>query len=87
LVEIFVEGPPLSLYSADRAVELWWSDCNTTRTVNQTLPRKEYCPQASSSASQDETTEEQDDRPHSVLQQDWDDWFSENTDENAIIVD
>jgi len=86
LVEIFVEGPPLSLFSADHAVELWWSDCNTTRRVNQTLPRKEYCPRTSSSASQDETTEEQDDQPHSALQ-DWDDWFSENTDESVIIID
>ena len=42
LLEIHVEGPPFYAYSADRAVELWWTDCSTTRRVNQTLSRKEY---------------------------------------------
>lgn len=88
LVEIFVEGPPLSLYSADRAIELWWTDCNTTRRVNQTLPRKEYRPRASSSASQKETTDDRDRQPesHSTLQ-DWDQWFSDNTDDTVVIID
>lgn len=41
LLEIFVEGPPLSNFSADKAVELWWSNCCTTRRVEQG-PRKPY---------------------------------------------
>ena len=31
LLEIYVEGPPFSSYCADKAVELWWNDCSTTR--------------------------------------------------------
>lgn len=39
LMEINVEGPSLSGFSADHAVQLWWAD--HTRRPNQT-PRKEY---------------------------------------------
>ena len=35
LLEICVEGPPLSSFSANGAVNLWWHDSNTTRRVNQ----------------------------------------------------
>ena len=41
LLEICVEGPPLSTFSADPAVDLWWRSSSTTRRVNQN-PRKEY---------------------------------------------
>ena len=40
LLEISIEGPPLSSLSADSAINLWRSDCRTTRT-NQTK-RKPY---------------------------------------------
>ena len=45
LLEIYIEGPPFSAYSADRAVDLWWTDCSTTRRINQTLPRKNTNPE------------------------------------------
>lgn len=41
LMEINVEGPSLASFSADKAVELWWSD--RRRRPNQE-PRKEYRP-------------------------------------------
>ena len=46
LLEIFVEGPPLDQFSADSAVELWWTSCRTTRRVNQSA-RKPYRQRAS----------------------------------------
>ncbi len=55
LLEIQMEGPPLSSFSATEAVHLWWDDCRTTRRVNQEA-RKPYKPRISS-ASQDETSE------------------------------
>ena len=50
LLEIFVEGPPLDGFSADPAVDLWWSRCYTTRRVNQG-PRKPYKPRSDKSSS------------------------------------
>ena len=35
LLEINIEGPVLSKFSADKAVELWWQDRTTTSRVNQ----------------------------------------------------
>ena len=43
LLEIYIEGPTLNSFCPDVAIELWWSDCCTTRGVNQ-LPRKTYRP-------------------------------------------
>ena len=34
-LEIFVEGPALSFFCPDGAIELLWSDCSTTRRVHQ----------------------------------------------------
>ena len=31
LLEIFGEGPPLDCFSADAAVDLWWSSCCTNQ--------------------------------------------------------
>ena len=39
LMEIFVEGPPVSSFCADHAIRLWWAD--SKRRVNQ-QPRKQY---------------------------------------------
>ena len=50
----YIWKDPFTSYSADRAVELWWSKCNTTRRFNQTLPRKEYRPRAGSTSQDDE---------------------------------
>ena len=30
-LDIYIEGPTLSLFCPNRAIELWWSDCSTTR--------------------------------------------------------
>ena len=46
LLEICIEGPPLSSFSADSAIDLWWSDCCTTRRTNQ-KKRKSYRPRSS----------------------------------------
>ena len=46
LLEISIEGPPLSSCSTDSAIDLWWSDCHTTRGTNQTK-RKPYRPRSS----------------------------------------
>jgi len=40
LLEVYVEGPTLSDFSPDQAVEIWWSSCQSGRRVNQ-KPRKE----------------------------------------------
>ena len=50
LLEIFVEGPPLDCFSADAAIDLWWSSCCTTRRVNQG-PRKRYRPRSDKPSS------------------------------------
>ena len=41
LLVMCVEGPPLSSFSADTAVDMWSKSCSTTRRVNQN-PRKDY---------------------------------------------
>ena len=57
LLEINVEGPPLSSFNANAAIQLWWTHCCTSRRVNQN-PRKEYRPRATSSndSPQEEST-------------------------------
>ena len=50
ILEIQVEGPPLSSFSPDRAVKLWWGNCKTTRRVNQAT-RKAYTPRLTSTES------------------------------------
>ena len=35
LLEIYVEGPTLSSFCRNHAIELWWSDCSMTRRPNQ----------------------------------------------------
>ena len=71
LLEINVNGPPLSSYNPDAAVDLWWRECSTTRRVNQN-PRKAYQPRASSSSNQ--TEEECDKEESTLVLDDWDDW-------------
>ena len=71
LLEINVNGPPLSLCNPDAAVDLWWRECSTTRRVNQN-PRKAYQPRASSSSNQ--TEEESDKEESTLVLDDWDDW-------------
>lgn len=84
LLEISMEGPNLSDFSADRAVELWWDDCKTTRRVNQ-AQRKEYQPRKStastSSEPQAENLDESMSGPEATESEvfalhDWDEWFA-----------
>lgn len=65
-------------FSADSAVDLWWSSCCTTRRVNQG-PRKPYrsrSDKCSSSAAPQSDTESEE--VHLVLN-DWDNWFETST--------
>lgn len=77
LLEVTVEGPPLTDFNAKAAVELWWKDCQTTRRVNQ-VPRKEYRPRqvtgSSSSPEEPSTSSSSTDTDTDTLN-DWDDWF------------
>ena len=41
LLEVNVKGPTLSNFSPDSVVNIWWSNCQSGRRVNQ-KPRKEY---------------------------------------------
>ena len=81
LLEIYVEGPTLSSFCPDHAIELWWSDCSTTRRVNQ-QPRKEYRPRNLESSNPDSTQEQ---KEESLTLELWDEWFhdSENNSENG----
>jgi hypothetical protein len=79
LLEINVEGPSLSSFNADAAVELWWKDCCTSRRVNQN-PQKEYRPRAKSTStdSQEESTSTED--TSTLTLSDWDSWFNSDSD-------
>lgn len=66
LLEICVEGPPLSDFSADSAVDLWWKGCSTTRRVNQN-PRKQYRFWESVNDEVDESSSSSDDEVTSFL--------------------
>ena len=79
LLEVYIEGPPLSSFDADSAIELWWNDCSTTRRINQ-QPRKEYQSQQKSdmlTPTHDSEPEEQ----NSLLDQ-WDEWFDSGSEES-----
>ena len=73
LMELNIEGPSLSDFSADPAVDLWWKECCTTRRVNQN-PRKEYQPRTREELSDND--DDQDLVPTLALE-DWDVWMAE----------
>ena len=75
LLEIFVEGPALSSFSPDHAIELWWSDCSTTRRVRQ-QPRKEYRPRNPEVSNAEPTQGEQ--KVERLILELWDEWFHES---------
>ena len=86
LLELKVEGPPFSKFSADAAVELWWKDCS--RRVQQ-KPRKHYKkrkPKQTSSAKAltDNGSESDEDSDNSELLTLWDDWFDFNSDDEIV---
>ena len=76
LLEINVEGPPLTSFNPTAAIQLWWKDCCTSRRVNQN-PRKEYRPRATCSSDnpQDESTGVEDAESNTLTLSAWDDWF------------
>lgn len=78
LLEINVEGPPLSSFNANAAIELWWKDCCTSRRVNQN-PRKDYRPRATNTTtdSQEESTSTEDSM---LTLSAWDSWFDLDSD-------
>ena len=78
LLEIYVEGPTLSSFCPDHAIELWWSDCSTTRRVNQ-QPRKEYRPRNPESSNPDSTQEQ---KKECLTLELWDEWFHDSESEN-----
>ena len=77
LLEIYVEGPTLRSFCPDHAIELWWSDCNTTRRPNQ-QPRKAYGPRNQESPEPTQEQEEGD-----ITLDLWDEWI-QSEDESAM---
>ena len=75
LLEIYVEGPALSSFCPDHTLELWWSECSTTRRVHQ-QPRKEYRPRNSQASDTETIHGEQEDE--SLTLEMWDEWFHES---------
>ena len=81
LFEVNTEGPTLSNFSADAAVDLWWSDCSSGRRVNQ-KPRKEYrrnqerCSTVASTSGDFESENELD-------LDSWDNWFHTDSPDSA----
>ena len=73
LLEIYTEGPPLSSFCPDQAIELWWSDCSTTRRVHQ-QPRKEYRPRNPETSDPELAQGGEEERLTLEL---WDEWFDE----------
>ena len=69
LLEIYIEGPPLSSFGPDVAIELWWSDCCTTRRLNQP-PRKTYRPWKANLREEDDPEEDSEEECTAIQQ--WD---------------
>ena len=71
LLEIQIEGPPLSDISPTEAVRLWWEDYRTTRRVNQEQ-RKPYKPRTATSEAASSSPEETTPDVVSLALNDWD---------------
>ena len=81
LLEVNTEGPTLSKFSADAAVDLWWSDCSFGRRVNQ-KPCKEYRRHKQSSSTVAHTSG--DSESENELDLDiWDDWFHTDSSDSS----
>ena len=79
IMEIYVEGPPLSSFSPDNAIQLWWNDCATSRRVNQ-QPRKEYCKRTATTATSSlNQTDIESDKEVTLVDM-WDNWLGEASD-------
>ena len=75
-MDICVEGPPLSKFSATRAVQMWWN--STTRRVNQG-PKNSYRPRSESestgSESKSSQSEDSTGSGTTLTLDDWDNWI------------
>ena len=69
-MEINIEGSPLSEFSAEAAVDLWWGNCCTTCRVNQN-------PRQSKSTVQDGETVAESTESKMTLE-DWDSWMTKD---------
>ncbi len=76
LLEVNTEGPTLSNFSPDSAVDMWWSDTASGRRVNQ-KPRKEYRKRAQACSSHDTEDDSETEQIDLCV---WDTWFSDDTD-------
>ena len=75
LLEVNTEGPSLTNFSADAAVDLWWIDCSSGRRVNQKR-RKEYRRHKKRNSSSTVTNTSDDSESENELDLDiWDEWF------------
>lgn len=73
LLEIKVQGPSLQDFSPKQAVDMWWTDCKTTRRINQG-PQKEYqSRQAAGSLSSFDVLTSTTEEPRAL--EEWDMWF------------
>ena len=75
LLEVNAEGPTLSNFSPDSAIDLWWTDCFSGRRVNQ-KHRKEYRKQKQRSTSAASDSEEESETELAL--DSWDSWFSDD---------
>ena len=79
LLEICIEGPSLSSFIADGALDLWWSDCRTTRRPNQ--KREPYRPRSATPSTNADSQEQASDSDSnlspalSTILDDWDNLF------------
>lgn len=71
LLEVNTEGPTVDSFSADAAVDLWWSDCSSGRRVNQN-PRKAYKKREQSSSTMTDDSQSDNELDLDI----WDDWCS-----------
>ena len=74
LLEITTEGPPLSHFTPDSAVDLWWSDCKTTQRVNQ-QPQKLYRKFKPSTTTPDSDSSSEEEKESAMSLEDWHNWF------------
>lgn len=75
LMEIQAQGLALGNFSPEQAVSLWWTDCNTTRRVNQE-PRREYRTRKTTEADSSPEPEKQ----NLLSLEEWDKWFDDSED-------
>ena len=80
LFEINVEGPPLELFNADAALDIWWKDSSSGRRVNQKerqqyQPRKQLDAQGTSGDSSEAGLDHSISEPLSLTLDIWDDFF------------